>query len=201
MDIIEESVKKLEEIIRDTGCDDGAVTLRRNPDAANCQYERGVCIEACYGGRTGEFVTDNPVEATTKISFMFGAALTSPQAKGAACAIVNVLASFLCLARGVRACPVSDHPACLTELKKKLSGKRVFFIGEMPVLQREPGMLVTQDPETADIILINNEGLITDIVSGIVGNYRGKKEIFFIGPSTAGVAGLEQIGRFCPYGT
>jgi len=201
MDIIEDSVKKLEEAIRDTGCDDGAVTLHRDPGAANCQYERGACVESCYGGRTGEFVTQDPVEATTKISFMFGTPLTSLKAKGAACAVLNVLASFLCLARGVRACPATAHSPCLAECKQLLSGKRVFIIGEIPALERELGAMVVKNPDQADIILINNEGLVAEGVLDIISTSRGRREIICIGPSTAGVAGLQQIMRFCPYGT
>ncbi|OPY39029.1 MAG: hypothetical protein A4E35_00261 [Methanoregula sp. PtaU1.Bin051] len=201
MNIIEESVKKLEEAIHDTGCDDGAVTLRRNPDAVNCQYERGACMESCYGGRTGEFVTSDPVEATTKISFMFGAELTRPQAKSAACAILNVLTVFLCMSRGVRACQKPAHRPCLTELKEKITGKRVYSVEPIPVLGYELGSSVAPDPQSADIILINNEGLVNEQVSEIIREYRGKKEILCIGPSTSGVAGLERLERFCPYGT
>lgn len=200
MGLLEQSVAQLEEIVRDTGCDDGAVTLRRNPDATNCQYERGVCILACYGGRTGEFVTQDPVEATTKIAFMFGTALKSPQAKGAACAILNVLASFLCLARGVRACQERSHPACLAGLRQLLAGKRVFLMGGSPLLEGELDSLMTGDPDHADVILINNEGLVADGASEIVSRCRDRKEIICIGPSTAGVAGLQRFSRFCPYG-
>jgi hypothetical protein len=201
MDLIEDSVKKLEDAIRHTGCEDGAVTLRRDPTAVTCQFERGVCIEASYGGRTGEFVTQHPVEATTKIAFMFGTSLQSPQAKGAACALLNVLSSFLCLARGIRACPGAAHTACLAECRQLLSGKRIFILGEIPLLEREPGLMVVKDPGQADIILIGNEGLITEGVFDIVSSSRGCREILCIGPSTAGVAGLQQIRRFCPYGT
>ncbi len=201
MDILEESVKQLEEIIQDTGCGDGAVTLRRNPSSVNCQYERGICMESCYGGRTGEFITSDPIEATTKISFMFGTALTRPQARGAACAILNVLAAFLCLSRGVRACPGSAHMACLAELKGRLAGKRVYTVEPIPTLDYELGSFVVTDPQSADVILINNEGLVNQSASELIPMYRGKKEIICLGPSTAGVAGLQRIDRFCPYGT
>jgi hypothetical protein len=201
MGIIEDSVKKMEGIIHDTGCEDGAVTLRRNPDAVNCQFERGVCMESCYGGRTGEFVTSDPVEATTRISFMFGTEFTSPTAKSAACAILNVLSAFLCLSRGVRACPGSSHKPCLAELKEKLAGKRVFCIEQVQLLDYELGSSVVADPRDADVILINNDGLLNERVTETIRTYFGKKEIVFIGPSTAGVAGVERMDRFCPYGT
>jgi hypothetical protein len=201
MNIIEESVKKMEGIILDTGCEDGAVTLCRRATTGNCQYERGVCIESCYGGRTGEFVTDDPVEATMKISFMFGAKLTSPKLRGAACAILNALASFLCLARNVRSCPEETHAACLSAMRQKLAGKRIYAVGQIPVLESELSGFFVADPDSADIILVNNDGLVADSLSDTVNACRGRKEILCIGPSTAGIAILEQVERFCPYGT
>ena len=39
---------------------------------------------ASFGGKTAEFVTDNPIRARTKISFMFGAPLDTPQTRSAA---------------------------------------------------------------------------------------------------------------------
>lgn len=201
MDIIEESVKKMEEIIRDTGCDDGAVVLRRCIGSIPCQYERGVCIESCYGGRTGEFVSGEPVEATTKISFMFGASINGPKMKGAACAILNVLASFLCLSRGVRSCPVSSHHPCLTGLGRKTAGKRIYCVGPVPVVESEFARFLTADPASADVILINNDGLLAENVTDIIRTFRGRKEILLIGPSASGIAALERLERFCPYGT
>ena len=201
MDIIEESVKKLEEIIHDTGCDDGAVVLRRDAKTVTCQYERGVCIESLYGGRTGEFLTHDPVEATTKISFMFGTPLSNPKVKSAACAILNVLASFLCLARGVRACQEPSHTACLDELKRNLAGKRIYTVAPVPALENELSRSFVSDPASADVILVTGDGLLMESVSELLRAYRGKKEILCIGPSTSGVAALERLERFCPYGT
>jgi hypothetical protein len=201
MSVIEEAVKKIEEIIHDTGCDDGAVVLRRCTCGTPCQFERGVCIEACYGGSTGEFTTFDPVEATTKISFMFGAPLTTPKMKSAACAILNVLTSFLCVARDVRACPEPSHAPCLQEMRQKLGPKRIYCVGNIPVLVREFSPLLVDDPQAADVILITGEGLLDDTVSEIVHMYKGKKRILCIGPSTSGVAALERLDRFCPFGT
>lgn len=201
MGLIEETVKKMEDALLDTGCDDGAVILRRCTCGIPCQFERGACMEACYGGSTGEFTTFDPVEATTKISFMFGAPLTTPKMKSAACAILNVLTSFLCVARDVRACQKPSHAPCLQEMRQKLAQQRVFCIGSTPVLERELAQLLVADPHAADIILITGEGLLEDTVSEILHMYQGKKKILCIGPSTSGVAALERLDRFCPYGT
>ena len=41
MDLIRESVKKIQEILEHGGCGDGDVILDVNPDARNCQFEKG----------------------------------------------------------------------------------------------------------------------------------------------------------------
>jgi len=116
MDIIGEAVKRLEDVVACGGCEDMGVRLDVEPDAETCQYERGACMTALFGGRIAEFVTDNPIRATTKISFMFGAPLDNPATRGAACAIINVTTAFFCISRVRRACPVASHGACLKEL-------------------------------------------------------------------------------------
>jgi hypothetical protein len=146
-------------------------------------------------------VTYDPVEATTKVSFLFDATLTNNTAKSAACAVLNVLSSFLCISRRVRACPVSEHQACLANLKERISGKRLFLLGECPVIAREFGSIITQDPAGAEILIINNQGVLNNDAAAIVEQFRDKKEIICLGPSTAGIAGFLRIGRFCPHGT
>ncbi len=200
MNIIEESVQKMEEIIHDTGCEDGAVELRRNPGAVPCQFERGTCIEACYGGKTAEFVTGDPVEATTRISFMFGASLTTPKMKGAACAILNVLSSFLCLARNVRACGKEDHPACLGQLQDRFFGRRIFIVGDIPLSSSGLAGSLVSDPRSADLILVGSDGLSGEDLTEVIRSCSTGAEIVCIGPSTAGFAGIQRIERFCPYG-
>ncbi len=201
MGIIEDAVAQLEKTIEGTGCEDGAVTLRRNPDEVTCQYEHGVCIEALYGGRSGEFVTTDPVEATTKISFLFGASLSNNTAKSAACAVINVIAAFLCISRKVRACPPSAHPPCLLRLKEHIGGRQVFLVGDCPILRRELGAQVTDDPASAGVLIINNEGLLQDGTEEIFAATGRDREILCIGPSLSGVADLNCLERFCPYGT
>ena len=201
MGLIEDAVAELEATIEGSGCDDGTVTLRRNHDEVICQYERGVCLEAFYGGRSGEFVTHDPVEAITKISFLFGASLASPAAKSAACSVINAVAAFLCLSRNVRACPPSAHPPCLARLRERIGGRQVFLVGDCPVLARELRHQITGNPATADVIIINNEGVLQEDTQNILNNVRGTAEILAIGPSLSGVADLNRLERFCPYGT
>jgi hypothetical protein len=57
------------------------------------------------------------------------------------------------------------------------------------------------DPDTADVVLINGEGIIAEETGTIIRNYNGTKRIICIGPSTAGVARLNQIEHWCPFGT
>lgn len=201
MGIIEDAVTELEKTIEGSGCEDSAVVLRRNPDAVNCQYEHGVCLEALYGGRSGEFVTGDPVEATTKISFLFGTILANNTAKSAACAVLNVIATFLCISRKVRACPSSAHSPCLEQLRERIGGRRVYLIGNCQVIAREFGAQITDDPASATVLIINNEGVLKDDVMEILATCGGHREIFCIGPSLSGVADLNHLERFCPYGT
>ena len=201
MDIVIDAVKKLQDELRHSGCEDGPVVLRVDPDVVPCQYEKGACMEAGFGGRTGEFVTFDPIRATTKIEFMFGAPLDTPATRGAACAVLNVVAAFLCLSRGVRACPVSCHPACRQELTKKLQTTRMYSIGPVLPAIQETGGFIVDNPDIADCILVNNEGLIAAGTGDLIEKYRENKTVLLLGPSTAGIASLERLERFCPYGT
>jgi hypothetical protein len=201
MDIVIKAVKNLQDILLHSGCEDGPVILRVNPDTVPCQFEKGACMEAVFGGKTGEFVTFDPIRAMTKVEFLFGAPLDSPAQRGAACAILNVVTAFLCLSRAVRACPESGHAACMQDLKRRIGAKRVFLIGNAPAFEQELHLFTVPVPEPADIILVNGEGTIAPGTGDIVSEFREKRIILLIGPSTAGIASLEKIERFCPYGT
>jgi len=194
MDIIIDSVHKLQEHLRHSGCEEAGVHLDVNPDAKPCQYERGACMVAAFGGRSAEFVTDDPIRAMTRISFLAGAALDTPKTRGAACAIINVALGFFCLSRVSHACPVSAHLACRNELSTELSGRSVYCIGTM--LRG-----ITDNPERSDVILINGEGLIAEGAGDIIAARNGSARILCLGPSTAGVARLQQFEHWCPYGT
>jgi hypothetical protein len=200
MDIIIEGVKKLQNLLTDSGCEDWPVILRTNPAVLPCQYEKGACMEACCGGRTGEFVTFDRVEATTKIGFMYDAPLNSPASRSAACATLNVVTAFLCLSRNIRACPASSHKACIRDLIVRIVEKNVFCLGSIFQDMQDTGCFVVENPDQADIILINAEGLIAPNTGDIIKKYWAKKAILLIGPSVAGIASLEKIERFCPYG-
>ncbi|WP_243670231.1 hypothetical protein [Methanoculleus chikugoensis] len=98
------AIERLETILADSGCEDGIVTLSVNHDADVCQYPKGVAMEGHFGGRSGQFITSEPVRANTRISFMFGAPLKNQKQRGAAGAIVNTVSAFLCLARRLQPC-------------------------------------------------------------------------------------------------
>ena len=68
MDLIIETVKKLETMMNDSGCEDGGIVLDVNPDTINCQFECGACMTASFGGRSADFFTYDPVRARTKVS-------------------------------------------------------------------------------------------------------------------------------------
>ncbi len=80
-------------------------------------------------------------------------------------------------------------------------GIRSFFIGDISFLTAEIRDYRVNDPDTADVILINGEGIIAEGTGNIIRNYNGAKRIICLGPSTAGVARLNQIEHWCPFGT
>lgn len=200
MDIITDSVNRLQEHLEQCGCEDTGVRLDVDPDRVLCEYERGACMVATFGGRTAEFATDDPIRALTRISFMFGAPLETPNVRSAACAIINVATGFFCLSRVLHACPKALHTPCMAELAGELQGHRVYCAGTMPALGRLPGPEITTNVEEADTILINHEGLIAPETGDLVTTWSGKKRILFLGPSTAGVSRLQDREHWCPYG-
>ncbi len=200
MDIIIESVQKLETILEHSGCSDGGVQLDVDPDAVNCRYEKGACMTAEFGRKQGVFTTFDPICACTKISFMFGAPLDAPEVRGAACAIINVATGFFCLARTLRPCASSSHEACGTDLAAELQGKQVFIVGTIHSLESIRGVSITMDPSAAEVILIGGEGLIDQGTGEIIAKYANNKKIICIGPSAAGVARLNELDHWCPYG-
>ncbi|HNX16729.1 MAG TPA: hypothetical protein PKM50_00200 [Methanoregula sp.] len=200
MDIITDSVNKLEEILCHSGCEESDVCLDVDPDAKTCEYERGACMVATFGGRMAEFVTDNPVRAMTKISYMFGTPLEAPAARSAACSVINAVTGFFCISRVLHSCPVESHAACLRELMEKISGHRVFCVGKIHALEREQNIEIVSDIHEAEFILVNNEGLIALETSDLIASVVTGKKVIFLGPSTSGIARLQQHEHWCPYG-
>lgn len=195
-----DAIGKLETILADSGCEEGVVTLTVNYDADVCQYPKGVCMEGCFGGQRGQFVTSEPVRANTRISFMFGAPLASRKQRGAAGAIINAVSAFLCLTRKLRPCTPDCYGPCLAELSREVAGKRVYLVDPMPVLERALGNQVVDSPEAADLFLVAGDGMTTDAGGACIDDYRGRKRMIFLGPSTAGVSGLINLEHWCPYG-
>jgi hypothetical protein len=201
MDIVTESVKKLEALLEHSGCHDSGVQLDVDPDAVNCRYEKGACMTAEFGGKRGVFTTFDPIRACTKISFMFGAPLDTLPVRAAACAIVNVSTGFFCLARTLRPCTGSSHASCGAQLETELTGKHVYIQGTLHTLESLKGIQRTTNPSIADVILITGDGLIETGTGDLIETYRKTKKIICIGPSTAGTARLNELEHWCPYGS
>ena len=200
MDLITDSVKTIEKMIENCGCEEGDILLETSPDTVICQYERGACMVATFGGKTAEFVTDDPVRAMTKLSFMFDAPLDTPVTRSAAGSVINVLAGFFSLTRVHHACQAPSHMPCLELLSRELAGRQVACIGSMPTIESEFRNYFVQDPEKADVILINGEGIIDPKAGAMIERYHDTKHIICIGPSTSGIARLNALEHWCPYG-
>jgi hypothetical protein len=200
MSIIEKSAHHLEEHVQGTGCEDGAVQLNVDPDRPKCPYEHGVCMVATFGGKSAEFVTIEPTRATTKISFMFGAKFDNPRLRAAACVIINSVTGFLCLNRVRHACNPECHRACLDELKGKINRRKVRLIGSSTRLEMELKAFLVDRIEDAELIVVNGDGLESDEGARVLDSEYPGKDLLFTGPSTSGVATLEKIPHWCPYG-
>jgi hypothetical protein len=200
MDILIDAVKKLEERVHNTGCEDGNIVLSVNPDAVPCQFEKGALMEASFGGRKAQFVTSDPIRATTRIGFMFGAPLEKPAQRSAAGAIINVITGFLCISRVLKSCEKACHADCLSRLSDEIKGRRVYVYGDSAKFAHEFGHTIVSSPDLADILIITGEGLVSQKETGKIGEYRRTKKILLIGPSTAGVTALFGCAHWCPHG-
>ncbi len=201
MDLIIETVKKLKTMMKGSGCDDGGIVLDVNPDTVNCQFERGACMTASFGGRSAVFTTCNPIRAKTKISFMFDAPLDALPVRGAAAVIVNVVTGFFCLSRILHSCPGSSHRDCQRQFLDELEGERIFCYSRIPEIETMFGSAIVTTPDDADIILINGQGIIEPEAGALLMNYTATKRVLCLGPSTAGIARLNHLEHWCPYGT
>ncbi len=201
MDIITDSVKKIAMLLKNSGCEEGSVVLDVDPGIKYCQYDKGACMVATFGGRSAEFITHDPIRARTKISFMFESALETLRSRAAAGSIINVAAGFFCISRILHSCPESSHAECLKQLELEMREKRIVCIGDMQAIESAIRNSVVYDTDAADVILINGEGIIKQGTGDIVQKYKDSKRILCIGPSAAGVARLNQIELWCPFGT
>jgi hypothetical protein len=200
MNLIAQAVQRLEEIMQNSGCEEGTVSLVRNPDLPLCAYPRGVCTEACFGDRHGHVVSADPIQACTKVSFMFGAPLRSPIERTAACAIINAVTGFFCINRKMNACDEAHHAPCLGDLLAEVGGKKVAVVGEGRDLPAALRAALVSDPADADVLLVTGPGLVSDEGLAAVEAALGTKRVIFLGPSTAGVARLLKIEHWCPFG-
>ena len=199
MTLLLEAVKKLDETVHGSGCEDGVATLKRKPDAPRCQFERGAMIEASFGGRTAQVVTESPVQTQTRLSSLFGRDLPSPELRTAALAIVNVVAGFLCIGRKFHACDPACHGPCLRELREEIRGRRIFTSVNVPVLSQEMAPLITGMAGDAEILVLTGECLIREEGSDLR-EQAADRGILLFGPSTEGVASLLALPHWCPYG-
>lgn len=199
MDLVRDAINRLEVRIAGSGAEEGIVSLVTDPDVVYCQYEKGACIRAAYGGRSAEFITHDPVVARTRIGFMFGATLGSLPQRAAAAAILNVVTGFFGISRILKSCDPAKHPDCLSALSAEFGSGRVFPMGlHGNVLARLAP--VVESPEEADVVLVVGDGLIAEGTGDLVARIKDKKRIYFLGPSTAGVSVLEGCRHWCPFG-
>lgn len=200
MTIIHQTVKKLKVSLEGSGCDDGVVSFWINSDVPICQYPRGVCLEAVYGGRTAEMVTTTPFEGKAKISSLYEASLKQQKTRAAAVAIINVVTGFACMSRKLHACSPSCHGECRELLLRMYESGKVYPVGDLNEIEDLFRGRIAKTPEEANVIIITGDGLVSDEGIAIQEQYMDEKEFIYLGPSTAGVATLLDLKHWCPFG-
>ena len=199
MTLLLEAAKRLEETVHGSGCEEGVATLKRRPDAPRCQFERGAIIEASFGGKTAQVVTESPVQTSTRVSSLFGSDLSAPELRTAGLAIVNVVAGFLCIGRKFHACDPDCHGPCLEELREEIGGRKIFTSVNIPGLSREMAPLTTGSAGDAGILVLIGAALIKEEGSDLR-EQAADRGILLLGPSTEGVGSLLSLPHWCPYG-
>lgn len=200
MSLVNDAVNEMEKKLAGSGCDHGIATLAKCPDGGTCPYVGGTCLEASYGGKTVRIATSYPIEAKTRVSFMYGERLDSPAQRTAACVILNCLSSFMCFPRVSAACPEGCEEKCLEELKEETKGLKIYLNGTLPGLQKGLEDRMVPDPKDADVILVSGDGIFSDEGVGICDLYKGKKEMIFLAPATSGLANILSLRHWCPFG-
>jgi len=200
MTVWEEARDVFQQSVCDTGCEHGTVLLQRCTDAPTCQYQRGACIEAVYGGKNAQLVSNFPISAATRVSFLFGAEFDSPEKRTAAAAIMNVVMNFLCLARIARSCIPASFGPCRSYLEDELRGMRVFCSGFRHESVDALDLEMAEDPEHADVILISGNGVFSGQGIDILERSRTTCRIIMVGPETAAAASLLEMEHWCPFG-
>jgi len=199
LSLIVDAVKKFEDTICGSGCEHNNVVLKKVDGNTVCQYAEGVNLEVTYGGKRSYLVTNYPIEAVTRMSFMFGKSLDTPRHRSAACGIINSVLGFLCLVRKTNPCKPESHGDCLSSLMCELEGKNIFCTGNT-LAATVSGCNIVDDPDDADIILISGEGVFSGSDLSIVDQYLNTKRMIFLGPGTSGICYLMGLEHWCPYG-
>jgi hypothetical protein len=198
MHIINKAVTLIESMIDDCGISENPVVLEQEHEVTRCAFETGALIRVTFGGRSAGIATHDPIRATTKPSFMFGAALNKPAFRSAAAGIINVITGFLCTSRKLHACNPDFHLTCNRELATHIAGKKIWCCGQMQPIRDQCSAHIVEKAGDADLILVTADGMVSnegDAIPEELGD-----GVLFIGPSTAGVATVTHGCHFCPYG-
>ena len=182
------------------GAEDGGIEIVRSPDALRCPYERGVTLEAAYGGRVAQFVTGAPIEARVRVSMLQGAPLAGERERSAAGAVLNAVVGFFGFSRHLSGCAIEDRPPCIRALESRTSGRRVYLVGASPLLEQRLADRLVARVEEADLLLVLGHGLATETGLALVEGARDDQELLMLGPSVGGVAQLLEMAHWCPYG-
>jgi hypothetical protein len=76
----------------------------------------------------------------------------------------------------------------------------MYCVGSIPYLEDRYRDNQVIEPSDAEVIIINGDGIIDPGTGTIIENNKATKRIICVGPSTAGVARLQELEHWCPYG-
>ncbi|HJJ36862.1 MAG TPA: hypothetical protein O0X27_06800 [Methanocorpusculum sp.] len=190
-----DAVKRLEETAANMGTEDGDLLFQRR-EGTLCQFCKGECMAAEFGGRVAEISTPEPFTARMCLGNMYGAPLLSQKTRAAAVGALNAAAGFLMLTRKTGACNSVYHDDCRAELLAYCKDKAVYIIGSDIV-----GINQTLTSDEADIVLVSGDAFLEDAYLAEIEEVLAlDKEVMFIGQNYHGIAALLHLNVWCPYG-
>ncbi|HJJ30860.1 MAG TPA: hypothetical protein O0X97_01265 [Methanocorpusculum sp.] len=193
--ILHDAVEELKKTAFGMGTEDGDLSYRKRACDV-CQFCRGECMAAEFGGRVAEITTPEPFTACMKLENLYDAPLKSPKTRAAALGALNAAAGFLMLTRKTGACSSIYYEDCLSELQAFCKGKAVYVIGD-----DIKGIPQTLTADEAELVLISGEAFFEEeLIAEIDEVISAGKEILLIGQNCHGLGALLHLAVWCPYG-
>lgn len=197
--ILLEAVEALKKTSSGMGTEDGDLIFQKLNDPV-CQFCKGDCMGAEFGGCVAEVATPEPFTARMRLENLYDAPLKSQKTRAAALGALNAAAGFLMLSRKTGACNTVYFEDCLSELQQFCKGRAVYIIGD-----DIKGIPQTLDADEAELILIQGEAffdedLLSEIEEAVASAKACGKQVLLVGENCHGIGALLHLDVWCPYG-